>query len=256
MMLALLKETARKYSLAIYAFCLMHNHIHMLLSQNEPNLYDAMRYLFSRYAMRFNRKYERKGHLFAGPYRQAACFDDTYLLAASLYIHLNPLRAGLVSDPLYYSWSSYRLYWDDNAPDSFVDPHFILDTLSEDGADKKERYRHLMKEGGALAKAEVFEQQNAIESFRAKLTSLFPSLFSVVSKKKQIGSSSNMNLLSAAELERQIDAMQKGDFSSKTAGKEAKKYIIEQLIARGYKRTEIANRLGISVKTVYNLLRF
>jgi putative transposase len=255
MMLALLKETARKYALAVYGFCLMPNHIHVLLSQNEPNLYDAMRYLFSRYAMRFNKKYERKGHLFAGPYRQAACLDDTYLLAASLYIHLNPLRAGLVSDPLHYSWSSYRLYWDDNAPGSFVDPHFILDILSEDGVDKKERYRHMMKEGGALAKAEVFEQPNAIESFRSKITSLFPSLFSTVSERKQIAGSPRMNLLSAEELERQIDAIQKGDFSSKTAGKEARKYIIEQLIARGYKRAEIANRLGISVKTVYNLLR-
>jgi len=179
MMLGLLKETSQKYSLITYAFCLMPNHVHLLLSQNEPNLYDAMRYLFSRYAMRFNQKYERKGHLFAGPYRQAVCFDDSYLLAASVYIHLNPLRAGLVSDPFHYPWSSHRLYCDDNAPGSFVDPHFILDILSEDGVNKKEGYRQLIKEGTAFATEEVFEQQNAIESFQSKLTSLFPSLFRI-----------------------------------------------------------------------------
>ncbi len=72
-MLGLLKEIANKCILRIYAFCLMPNHIHLLLSPEEKNLYDAMRDLFSRYAMKFNRKYERKGHLFAGPYRQAVC---------------------------------------------------------------------------------------------------------------------------------------------------------------------------------------
>ena len=62
-MLGLLKEIAQNYSLNIYAFCLMPNHLHLLLSPKEKNLYDAMRDLFSRYAMKFNRKYERKGHL-------------------------------------------------------------------------------------------------------------------------------------------------------------------------------------------------
>ena len=71
----------------------MPNHVHLLLSPTESNLYDAMRDVFARYAMMFNRKYERKGHLFGGPYRQAVCLDDSYLLAASLYIHLNPVKA-------------------------------------------------------------------------------------------------------------------------------------------------------------------
>jgi len=76
-MMGLLKEIAQNYSLSIYAFCLMPNHVHILLSPREENLFDAMRDLFSRYAMRFNKKYERKGHLFGGPYRQALCFDDS-----------------------------------------------------------------------------------------------------------------------------------------------------------------------------------
>ena len=62
-MLGLLKEIADKYSLRIYAFCLMPNHAHLLFSPQEDNLYDAMRDLFSIYAKKFNWKYERKGHL-------------------------------------------------------------------------------------------------------------------------------------------------------------------------------------------------
>ena len=75
-MLVLLKEISRRHAVRIYAFCLMPNHLHVLLRPEEENLYDAMRDLFSRYAMWFNKKYERKGHLFGGPYRQAVCLDD------------------------------------------------------------------------------------------------------------------------------------------------------------------------------------
>jgi REP element-mobilizing transposase RayT len=77
-MLANMKDIIQKRSLDIYAFCLMPNHIHLLASPREDELHESMRDLFSRYAMMFNRKYERKGHLFAGPYRQAVCLEDAY----------------------------------------------------------------------------------------------------------------------------------------------------------------------------------
>ena len=99
-MMGLMKDIADSYCLNIYAVCLMPNHMHILMSPDEQNLYDAMRDLFSRYVARFNFKYERKGHLVGGPYRQAVCFDDTYLLAASLYIHINPVKAGLAETAL------------------------------------------------------------------------------------------------------------------------------------------------------------
>jgi len=111
----LLKEISTSHHLKIYAFCLMPNHLHLLFSTEEPNLYDAMRDLFARYATRFNRKYGRRGHLFGGPYRQAICLDDSYLIAASLYLHLNPVRANLADDPQVYRWSSCRLYCDSRA---------------------------------------------------------------------------------------------------------------------------------------------
>ena len=70
-MLARLKQVSQTQELEFIAFVLMPNHLHLLLRQNEANLYEAMRELFSRYAQRHNKKYERKGHLFGGPYRQA-----------------------------------------------------------------------------------------------------------------------------------------------------------------------------------------
>ncbi len=91
--LSLLKKVVSRFSIACYAFCLMPNHVHLMFCPRENNLDKAMRYLFSGYATGFNRKYQRRGHLFGGPYRQAVCLDETYLLSASVYIHLNPVRA-------------------------------------------------------------------------------------------------------------------------------------------------------------------
>ena len=254
-MLGLLKEIVDKYLLAMYAFCLMPNHVHLLLSQSQENLYDAMRDLFSRYAMMFNKKYERKGHLFGGPYRQAVCLDDTYLLAVSLYIHLNPVRAGLALRPLSYRWTSCRLYCEDDAPESFTDPNFVLNLLSNDESEKKKRYRHLLKSSGDFEIQEVLEEKDAIEHLLFTLTSIFPALFKDIEKKKQIAEFSGIDLLSIDELEKMVEEMKKDYPFRKPESREAKKYLIEQLISRGYKRDEIAGRLGISRKTVYNILK-
>ena len=254
-MLGLLKEIAENYSLRIFAFCLMPNHIHLLFSPREANLYDAMRDLFSRYAMRFNRKYERKGHLFGGPYRQSVCLDDSYLLAASLYIHLNPVKAGLAKTPYYYRWSSCRLYYQDNAPKSFIDPHFILGMLSKADIERKERYRLLLKKGKEVTTDHVLEQNDAIERFRSKIASIFPSFFRGADKKSRIAKSSGIDLLSLDELERQIEFVKTGNFANKPDSRKAKKYLVEQLIARGFKRSEIAGRLEVSPKTIYNIMK-
>ena len=254
-MLGLMKEITQNYSLKMFAFCLMPNHVHLLFSPSEANLYDAMRDLFSRYAMQFNRKYERKGHLFGGPYRQSVCLDDSYLLAASLYIHQNPVKAGLATDPLNYRWSSSRLYCKDGAPKSFVDPDFILKLLPKGEVSQKERYYRLLKQGVELEIGHVLEQEDAIERFRSKLASIFPSLFKRIAVKKQIAGFSGIDLLDIEELEKQIETMRTGQFSNKPETPKAKKHLIEQLIARGYRRGEIAERLGISRKTVYNILK-
>jgi putative transposase len=253
-MLGVLKDVSRQFSLAIYAFCLMPNHAHLLLSTRQKNLYDAMRDLFSRYAMRFNRKYERKGHLFAGPYRQAVCLDDGYLLAASLYIHLNPVKAGLSKSPQSYRWSSCRLYLRDDAPKSFLSPDFVLRLLSSSNSESKKIYRDLLAKGREIEMGRVFEQKDAIGSFQAKVTAMFPSIFRYVAQKKHIAKTTGIDILAMDELERRIESIINTPYTEPESRK-AKKYLIEQLIARGYKREEISERLDVSRKTIYNILK-
>jgi len=256
LMLALLKEIAGKYSLKVFSFCLMPNHVHLLLSPKEANLYDAMRDLFSRYAVGFNRKYERKGHLFSGPYRQSVCLDDRYLLAASLYIHLNPLKAAIKNDPRHYRWSSVRLFCEDRAPKSFVSPDLILGLLSKNKRESKSEYQRLLTEGSDIETEHVLEQEDAIERFCSKLVSLFPRFFRQVDIKKHIASTSGIDLPSMEVLERQIENIKISRFPFKNPESQAaRKFVIEQLIARGFKRKEIAEKLGVSRKTVYNILK-
>jgi putative transposase len=254
-MLSLLRNISINYLLDIYAFCLMPNHVHLLLSPKETNLYDAMRDLFSRYAMNFNRKYERKGHLFGGPYMQLICSDASYLLAASLYIHLYPAKSGLVPAPLKYRWSSIKFYRDDNASMSFIDPYFILDSVSEDNVESKEQYFLLIEKGMELTIDNVMENETAIEDFYAKLSVIFPSLFRLVDQRSHIARPSGIDLLNLNDLERQIEEIRMGSFINNRETRKAKKYLMEQLIGRGYKRSEIADHLGVSRKTVYNILK-
>jgi REP-associated tyrosine transposase len=253
-MLGLIKEISGNHDVTIYAFCLMPNHVHMLLSPGKDNLQDAMRSLFSRYAMRFNRKYERKGHLFGGPYRQAVCFDDSYLLAGSLYIHLNPARAGLCKDPLAYRWSSCRLYCTEGAPPSFVDADFVLRLLSSERLERVRRYLELVRGGADMDLEDALEAKDAMYGFLGNLRSRFPLIFHFVQGKRRVVNAEGPEPPGTELLGRQIQAAASGDPRS-SLSREAKRYLIEQLISRGYTRIEIAKRLGVSRKTVYNILR-
>jgi len=254
-MLALMKEWCQKHLLNLYAFCLMPNHVHLLFSTEEANLYDAMRNLFSKYAMQFNKKYERRGHLFGGPYRQAVCLDDSYLLAASLYIHLNPYRAGLVTDARKYRWSSCKWYYGYPSVKAFVDPAFILRLLHGDNVKRKEQYELLLNRGREIATDHVLEKEDAVEHFGAKLRAAFPSIFRKVDNAKKALGSLSIDLMGGAELDERIESFRRGGPSPEPTGRAAKKYLVEQLIARGYKRGEIAERLGVSLKTVYNIVK-
>ena len=253
-MLASLKEISKKRSLEVYAFCLMPSHIHILLSPMSDELPMAMKELFGPYALMFNRKYERKGHLFGGPYRQAVCLDDSYLLAASLYIHMNPVRAGILNDPRDYRWSSVRLYYDPNAPRSFVNPDFVLGLLSEDKIRQKEIYADLLEKSTEVESVDALEKVDAIGLFRKKLAERFPGIFSGFREKK-VFQKTGLEMLDEDEIAKLIKSMRNKKTRLTPEGRKARKFLIEQLISRGYKKYEIAEKLGVSRKTVYNILK-
>ena len=252
-MLGLLKDWTAKASLDLYAFCLMPNHIHLLMRPQKDNLYGAMRDLFSQYARYFNRKYERKGHLFGGPYRQSVVLNETYLLAASLYIHLNPVRAGLAKQPLRYRWSSSRLYLETTERKSFVNSGFILGMIAEDLQVARRTYRTLLQQAAGIETGEILEEEKAIQRLLDKLQASLPEGW-----KKVIRGPLN-NLMGRAgiddeQLARALEALKRKGGIATAESRQARKYVIDQLIARGFKRYEIAEWLGVSTKTLYNYL--
>lgn len=250
-MLARLKQVSRTHDIEFLTFVLMPNHVHLLLRQSEANLDEAMRELFSRYAQRHNKKYERKGHLFGGPYRQAVCLDEAYAITVSLYIHLNPVRAGLADQPREYRWSSCRLFTDSSETLSFVLSEYILQMLSSDSQEAKDLYREMLEEGRKLKVGEVLEDQRAIHDLQWALTKVIP----LIKKLTTPAKGAPKQHWNEADIDERIALSAEGRIYSRPQTKEAEKYLIEQLISRGYMRKELADMLGVSRKTIYNLLK-
>lgn len=108
--LGILERVKRKYGCIIEAYCLMDNHIHLLLFDNGHDIARIMKSMNISYAYHFNKTYNRVGHLFQDRFKSELISDDTYLLQVSAYIHQNPVKAGIVDTAKKYPWSSMRAY--------------------------------------------------------------------------------------------------------------------------------------------------
>lgn len=106
--LALLSRVTETHVLECHAYCLMSNHYHLVATTLEPNLSSAIQALNGPYAQWWNVRHGRVGHVFQGRFKAQVVQDDSYMLTACRYVVLNPVRAGLVSSPDEWPWSSYR----------------------------------------------------------------------------------------------------------------------------------------------------
>jgi putative transposase len=95
--LSRLTRYTRQYDTALYAYCLMPNHVHLLIRPGQASLSKFMQGLQQSYTQYFNLAYQTVGHLFQGRYLALRCDADSYLAQLVRYIHLNPVRAGLAS---------------------------------------------------------------------------------------------------------------------------------------------------------------
>ena len=110
-------------SFQIYAYCLMSNHVHLLIRECDTQISDIMKRINTSYAYWFNQKYNRVGHLFQDRFRSEPVVDDRYLLTLIRYIHQNPVKIGLPIS----SWTSYNDYL---ASGGITDIAFVLDMFS------------------------------------------------------------------------------------------------------------------------------
>ena len=99
-------------SIIVYAWVLMSNHYHLLVRTGKKPISDSMRRLLTGYVVNFNRRHKRYGHLFQNRYKSIICEDDPYLLELTRYVHLNPLRAGIVDSMKglkRYKWTGHSV---------------------------------------------------------------------------------------------------------------------------------------------------
>ena len=106
--LQILKSVLDQYNCILHAYCLMTNHVHLLLETIDLEIGKFMKALSERYAMYVNHKYLYRGHVFESRYKSCLVQTDDYFLQTSRYIHLNPVKAKIVVHPEDYRWSSYR----------------------------------------------------------------------------------------------------------------------------------------------------
>ena len=106
-----LKKAGSETDAEILGYCLMTNHVHLLLKENNDNLSKYMKSLQVSYVYWYNSKYERCGHLFQDRFKSEAVENDAYLLTVIRYIHNNPVKAGIVKKPEQYLWSSCANYY-------------------------------------------------------------------------------------------------------------------------------------------------
>jgi putative transposase len=134
-----LQIAAERFSIIIHTYSLMNNHYHLLVETPEANLSVAMQWINVSYATYFNRKRGRHGHLFQGRFRAILIEADAYLKHLSRYIHLNPVRAKMVSAPADYLWSSYGAYIGKQKVPQFLETNRLLSNF---GRNKKQARRN------------------------------------------------------------------------------------------------------------------
>jgi REP element-mobilizing transposase RayT len=146
---AMLARAVDAFRWRCLSYCLMPNHVHLLVETTVPNLGDGMRHLHGRYAARFNTRHGRSGHLFGGRFGGVWVTDDAHLWTVARYIAMNPVEARLCPRPEDWRWSSHGAVVRDRAP-SFIDIDRLLELFSAGGGDPRRRYADFVDEGRHL----------------------------------------------------------------------------------------------------------
>ena len=141
-------RAVRSHRWRCLAYCLMGNHYHLLLQTPEPNLSSGMRLVQGGYARRFNRRHDRRGHLFGDRFHDLRVDGEEHLLSAAVYTVLNPVRAGIAGTAEQWRWSSYRATAGLDEKPSFLAVEDLLALLSPQREGAQAMYREMVAEAG------------------------------------------------------------------------------------------------------------
>jgi putative transposase len=138
--LVILGKAVVRHRWRCLAYCLMDNHVHLLIETPVPNLGSGMQWLHSLYAQAFNHRHERAGHVFQGRFGAVRVRSDAQLLMVARYIARNPVEGGLCGDPDDWSWSSHATAYDEGRAPAWLDTNRLLGFFGAGGGDSLRRY--------------------------------------------------------------------------------------------------------------------
>lgn len=206
-----LLETLKKYGnvseYTIYGYCLMSNHVHLLIKEGCEDLGNTFRRIGSTYVRWYNLKYGRTGHLFQDRYKSEVVEDDRYFLTVLRYIHQNPLKAGMVTRLESYQWSSYHEYI--TSERKLCDTIYSLSLYSRNIANAIESFKRFNQQENddrcldyeGILKISDAEAVEAIKTI-GKLTSPQQLQFLELSKRNQVIKKLRLSGLSIRQIQR------------------------------------------------------
>jgi REP element-mobilizing transposase RayT len=152
-----LQESVERFDYRIHGFCCMTNHIHLVVQVTDTPLSLIMQNLSLRYTKWINYSQKRTGHVFQGRYKALLLDADTYLLELVRYVHLNPVRAGMVTRPEEYPWSGHRTFLGrEKLP--WLTTESVLSCFGRTLASARESYRHFIADGMDEGKRTEFQK--------------------------------------------------------------------------------------------------
>ncbi|WHH57932.1 transposase [Petroclostridium sp. X23] len=155
----------KEKELEIYGYCLMSNHVHLLIKEGEEGLSLAMKCIGTGYARWYNWKYHRVGHVFQGRYKSECVEDDAYLLTVIRYIHNNPVKANLIKKSEEWRWNSCRSYYGMlEYPTGLSDTAFILGTFSNDKDTAISLFKEYMQESDNAVCLDINESKRKTDN--------------------------------------------------------------------------------------------
>jgi putative transposase len=240
--LSILGETVGRFGWLCYAYCLMSNHYHLLFETPMGNISDGMQYLNGVYTQRFHDFHETTGHVFQGRYKSVLVEKESYLLDLSRYVVLNPVRAGLVSSPELYRWSSYTATLGMTPCPDFLSSDWLLGQFGQERSDACDNYERFVMDGvsagspwGKVGGGSLLGGRGFGRKIRAMLDADNP--LKARPRAEMIADRPELNEI-LARVKRPVD----------------EEGVLEAHVKYGYNLTEIARFLGVHCSTVSRAL--
>jgi REP element-mobilizing transposase RayT len=244
--LTVLATVVDRYNWLCHAYCLMHNHYHLVVETPDANLSSGMRQLNGVYTQKFNNRHERVGHLFQGRYKSILVEKHRHLLSLCRYVVLNPVRSGTVRRPEEWAWSSYGPTIGSRNCPSFLTTEWILSQFGDNAREAMAKYRRFVLDG--------LRAESPWKSLKGRLclgsAAFLKEMYELTKGKKSLGEIPSVQKYAGRpELEELF-----ADVTSR--GREARNKLIHIACVRhGYSLKEIADHLGLHYTTVSVVLR-